>query len=153
MGKELSTVLIASSPFLELRGAIPIAMGVFHFSVEKAFFLSYLGNILPVFPLLLFWERVAGFLKKKYVFWDRLLTWLFVRTRKRTQKKFEKYAAGALVILVGIPLPLTGAWTGTVAAFLFGIGNRKAFFLISLGVLIAGLIVTVLTILGINLVQ
>jgi len=153
MSKELLTILVAASPFLELRGAIPLAIGLFHFSVGKAFFLSYLGNIIPVIPLLWFWERISLFLMKKYVFWRRLLSWIFERTRKKTEKKFEKYAAGALVLLVAIPLPLTGAWTGSIAAFLFHLNWKQSFILISLGVLIAGIIVTILTILGVNLIQ
>jgi len=153
MSKELLTILVAASPFLELRGAIPLAMGVFHFSAGKAFFLGCLGNVIPVIPLLWFWQRISLFLMKKYTFWRRLLSWIFNRTRKKTERKFEKYAAGALVLFVAIPLPLTGAWTGSIAAFLFHLDWKKSFLLISLGVLIAGVIVTILTMLGIDLVQ
>ncbi len=152
MGKELLTILIAASPIIELRGAIPWAMGVLQFPWPKAFILSFIGNILPVIPLLWFWKHMAAFLMKKSPFFDKLFSWVFARTRRKAQRHFQQYAAGALVILVAIPLPLTGAWTGTVAAFLFNIDEKKSFLLISLGVLIAGIIVTALTLLGIGLI-
>jgi len=152
MGKELLTILIAASPIVELRGAIPWAIGVLQFSWPKAFLLSFIGNVLPVIPLLLFWKHVSAFLMKKFAFFDRLFNWIFARTRRKAQKHFQQYAAGALLILVAIPLPLTGAWTGTVAAFLFNIDTKKSFLLISLGVLIAGVIVTTFTLLGISLI-
>ncbi|PIY78741.1 MAG: ligand-binding protein SH3, partial [Parcubacteria group bacterium CG_4_10_14_0_8_um_filter_35_7] len=68
--------------------------------------------------------------------------WLFKRTRSRHSRKFKKWKSLALIVLVAIPLPMTGAWTGSIAAFIFGISYFKALGLIFLGVVIAGLIVT-----------
>ncbi|MCK4805823.1 MAG: small multi-drug export protein, partial [Candidatus Pacebacteria bacterium] len=77
--------------------------------------------------------------------------WLFERTRKKTENSFNKWGKWALVVFVAIPLPFTGVWTGSIAAFLFGVKYKNAFWLISLGALLAGILVMTLTLLGINI--
>lgn len=149
--KELLVILIATSPIVELRGAIPLATGVYGFPFLKAFLLSVLGNILPVLPILFFCEAIASFLSKKFIFFQKFFENLFLKTRKKFEKSYLKWGKLALVIFVAIPLPFTGAWTGSLAAFLFGFQKREAFILITIGVLIAGIIVSLLTYLGINL--
>jgi len=151
MTQELYTILIAASPLVELRCAIPLAIGMFQFSWPKALFLSVLGNILPILPLYYFLRYFSDFLSRHFKIMDRFFDWLFSRTKAKTNEQFKKWGSLALVIFVAIPLPLTGAWTGTVAAFLFNINPIVAFGLVSLGVLIAGGIVTTLTIIGVNI--
>jgi len=148
MPKELITILIALSPLAELRGAIPVAMGIFHFSWLKAFILSFLGNILFIIPFLWFLEKFSSLLIEKSKFWNRVLNWVFERTRLKIRGSYKKYSRWALVIFVAIPLPMTGAWTGCIAAYLLGFNKKEAFPLISLGVFIAGCLVTILTLLG-----
>jgi len=152
MPKELITILIALSPLAELRGAIPVAMGIFHFFWFKAFLLSFLGNISFIIPLLWFLEKFSSFLMEKSQFWNKVLNWIFNRTRAKIEPSYKKYSRWALVIFVAIPLPMTGAWTGSIAAYLLGFNKKEAFSLISLGVFIAGCIVTILTLLGIKLI-
>ena len=65
---ELWTIIIAASPIVELRGAIPMAMGIFNFSWSKALFLSLMGNLLPVIPLLWFLDKLSGYLSERFVF-------------------------------------------------------------------------------------
>ncbi|MFA5392324.1 MAG: small multi-drug export protein [Candidatus Paceibacterota bacterium] len=145
---ELWVILIAASPIVELRGAIPIAMGIFYFSWFKAFLLSFIGNILIIIPFIWFLEKFSSFLIEKSKFCKRLFNWIFERTRVKIGPTFKKYSRWALVIFVAIPLPMTGAWTGSIAAYLLGINKKEAFSLISLGVFIAGCLVTILTLLG-----
>ena len=78
----------------------------------------------------------------KSKFFNRFFTYLFERTRKKHNGKFEKWGALALITFVAIPLPVTGGWSGALAAFVFGIPFKKALPLIFLGVIIAGAIVT-----------
>jgi uncharacterized membrane protein len=139
---EVTVVLFAASPFLELRGAIPLALGFYGMTPTNAFVLGVLGNLLPVLPLLLLLGRVSNFLAYRYRVFERFFTWLFERTRERVEGKYEKYGALALVPVVALPLPGTGAWTGCAAAFVFGIDHRYAVPAISLGVVVAGVIVT-----------
>jgi len=137
-------------PILELRGGIPVAMGLFHFPWYYAFLLSVIGNLLPV-PFILFFLDYVIRLLNKVRFFDRILNWLFERTRRRG-KIIQRYERIGLVLFVAIPLPVTGAWTGALAAVLFGLRFRHAFLSILIGVLIAGVIVTCLSYFGLAIV-
>lgn len=143
----LATIALSALPILELRGAIPIAIGVYGIGPVEAYLLAVLGNLLPVIPLLLFLEPVSNFLRR-FKIGDVFFTWLFTRTHQKHSENMEKYGILALTLFVAIPLPVTGAWTGCAAAFVFGIKFRHALPAIFTGVLIAGLIVTLLTLAG-----
>ncbi|MCK4354962.1 small multi-drug export protein [Candidatus Parcubacteria bacterium] len=142
---ELQTFFIAMTPIGELRASIPVALEVYHLPVKTAFVFSVLGNMVPVVFLLLLLGPASEYLSHRWYRFNRFFVWLFDRNRKNHQKKFEVWKELALVILVAIPLPFTGAWTGSICAFIFRIPFKKALPLIFLGVLIAGVIVTTLT--------
>ncbi len=139
MRPVLVTLLLAMAPISELRGAIPYAwtQGM---NYVPAYILSVIGNLIPVVPLLLFLGPVSKFLRRFRPF-DKFFSWWFSHTLRRS-RLVEKYEALGLVLFVMIPLPVTGAWTGSVAAFLLGIRFRYAFPAIILGVLLAGIIVS-----------
>ena len=147
---DLSSILkvlgLAASPISELRGAIPLAIQHYDFPWYYAYIIAVIGNILPVPFILLFLENITRLLSRVR-FFERILNWLFERTRRRGTL-IEKYERIGLVLFVAIPLPVTGAWTGSLAAVLLGINFKKALVLICAGVLIAGVIVTCLTMLG-----
>lgn len=145
---ELKVFLIAMSPIFELRGSIPMALSVLHLPVWSAFLISVVGNIVPVVFILLLLESVSGYLSRHSSFFNRFFTWLFERTRKKHAKTFERGKDLALMIFVAIPVPFTGAWTGALCAFVFGIPFKRALPAIAGGIVIAGIIVT-LTTLGI----
>lgn len=147
----LATVIIAMLPVSELRGAIPIAIRVYGMAPVDAFVSAVIGNMIPVIPLLLFLEPVSNFLRRWNI-WDKFFTWLFTRTHKNHSKEFEKYGTLALAIFVAIPLPMTGAWSGCAAAFVFGIKFRNALLAIASGVIVAGIIVTLVTVAGISMI-
>jgi uncharacterized membrane protein len=139
--KEVVIFVLAMLPILELRGAIPWAFRYApHVPLVTMYLAAVLGNFAPVIPILLFLGPVSEFLRKVPVF-DRFFTWLFARTRRRG-KLIERYEAIGLTLFVAIPLPVTGAWTGALAAFIFGIRLRYAVPCILLGILIAGVVVT-----------
>ncbi len=142
LNRYLATVLIAMTPIGELRAALPVANQSFNIPLPIAYVLSVVGNMIPVFFLLWLLEPVSRWLMAHSRIFDRYFNWLFARTRRKLDKKYEIYAEIALAIFVAIPLPGTGAWTGSVAAFLFDIPYRKALFWIFVGVLGAGLIVS-----------
>ncbi len=146
----LAVLIMGAIPISELRGAIPVAMGIYGMGPFDAFFFSVLGNLLPVIPLLLFLEPVSNYLRRYSIF-DTFFTWLFSKTRRKNAESFEKYGSLALTIFVAIPLPVTGAWSGCAAAFVFGIKFRHALPAIAAGVMIAGIIVTGVTVTGISL--
>ena len=144
--KELAVLILSALPISELRGAIPLAILSFEFTPVKAYFLAIIGNMLPVIPLLFFLEPVSNRLRK-FGFFKKFFDWLFERTKKKAAL-IEKFEALGLILFVAIPLPVTGAWTGCVAATLFKIRFRYAFPAILAGVAIAGLIVLSLTLTG-----
>ena len=142
MGPELKTILLSMTPINELRGTIPLAIGLWHLSPLKAVFLACMGNMIPVFFLLWFWKNLAGFLMEKSTLIDKIFNWSFKRTRRRFYKKHSLYGNLALILFVAIPLPLTGAWTGTIASFIFGMPYWKSLGLIFIGVILAGILIT-----------
>ncbi|AKJ40020.1 COG2426 family protein [Methanosarcina barkeri] len=146
----LAVLIMGAIPVSELRGAIPVAMGIYGMGPFDAFFFSVIGNLLPVIPLLLFLEPVSNYLRRYSIF-DTFFTWLFSKTRRKNAESFEKYGLLALTIFVAIPLPVTGAWSGCAAAFVFGVKFRHALPAIAAGVMIAGIIVTGVTVTGISL--
>ena len=114
--------------------------------VFPAYFFAVLGNIVPVIFLLLYLKPFSDFLCRWH-FLNIFFKWLFKRTYQY-EEKIEKYGALFLLVFVAVPLPGTGAWTGSIAAFVFGIRFWYAFPAIVGGIIIAGIIVT-LTSLGI----
>lgn len=141
----LKTLIIAMIPIGELRAALPLAISHYHLSIPLAFTLAVVGNMLPVIFIAFLLEPVSKFLMEKSRFFNWFFNKLFHYTRTKHSKKFEQLEEVALVTFVAIPLPMTGAWSGALAAFVFGIPPKKSLPLIFLGVLIAGVIVTVLT--------
>ena len=139
---EMIVVAVAALPVSELRGAIPMALKIYGMDPWKSYFLAVLGNLLPVPVLLLFLGRVESYLRSRFSIFETFFSWLFSRTRRRTSEKVAKYGALGLVPFVALPLPVTGAWTGVAAAYVLGIKFRYAFPAIVLGVLIAGVVVT-----------
>lgn len=139
-------MILAALPVSELRGAIPLAL-YYGMPLAKAFWLSVLGNSLIVAPALILFAPVSNVLRK-FKIWARFFDWLFERTKKNSDS-IQRYEALGLMIFVAIPLPMTGAWSGVVAASLFKIKFRYAFGAIVAGVICAGLIVASLCALGI----
>ena len=142
---EVAVLIVSMLPIFELRGGIPcgLALGVVWW---KTYLMAVLGNMIPVVPLLLFLDPVSNRIRQASALGDRFFEWLFSRTRRRTEAGMGKYGLFfGLVIFVAIPLPVTGAWTGTVAAFLFGMKFRHSLPAILAGVLIASIIVSLAT--------
>lgn len=139
---ELATALIAASPLIELRGAIPVALGVYKMTVAQAIFWAVLGNIIPTIFILWLLGPISQFLMKYSETLNAFLTRLFEKTRQRHNHKFEYWGSLALIIVVAIPLPFTGAWTGSLAAFVFGVKYWRALLLIFIGVSTAAVLVT-----------
>ena len=147
---QIVVLLISTLPFIELRGAIPVAIGLYHMSIYEAFAWAFLGNMLPVPFILLLFGKVEAWLRH-WQWWVRFFDRLFERTRGRARGSVERYEELGIVAFVAIPLPFTGAWTGALIAYLFGLDYRKSVLTIALGVCIAGIIVTAATLGAISL--
>ncbi len=134
-------------PWLESRYVIPFAISNLGWEWWQAFPLAVAGNMLPIPFILLFFRYFEKFLRN-YKFWTRIMDWLFARTRKRADSKIKKYEYLGLILFVAIPLPFTGAWTGSLIAYLFDLKFSKSLITIFLGVIIAASVMTFLTLTG-----
>jgi uncharacterized membrane protein len=146
LSRTASVAVISTLPIVELRGAIPVGIVAFDMPWWKVYLVAVLGNMLPI-PFILLLLGPASNLFMRVPIGKRFLDWLFARTRRKSAQ-IEKYEALGLTLFVAIPLPVTGGWTGAMAAFLMGISFWKSMLYILLGVMIAGVIVTALSLLG-----
>jgi uncharacterized membrane protein len=146
--RELVVIIIAALPIFELRGAIPVALFTLNMPWYTALPLAVLGNLLPIPFILLFLEKIMEWLGHVVIF-RRFFDWLSRRTMRRTEKALLTQNLG-LAAFVAVPLPVTGAWTGSLAAVLFKFRFARAMLSIIAGVIIAGVIVTVLCELGLQ---
>ncbi len=134
-------------PFLESRYIIPYAMWEFNWQWWEALPLAILGNIIPIPFVLIFFKYLEKYLRK-FVFWANIMNKIFERTRMRANKKIENYETLGLLLFVAIPLPFTGAWTGSLIAYLFDLNFYRSIFIIFLGIIISVSIMIVLYSMG-----
>ena len=139
--KYLIVFLISMVPLIELRGAIPYAVG-FELPLVPSYLIAILGNMLPVPFIFLFGRKLLDWGKDKRLI-GGFCRWCLEKGTKAGAKMESKAGRGlyvALLLFVGIPLPGTGAWTGTLAAAMLNMDFRKSVVYVMLGVLLAGLI-------------
>lgn len=142
-GKMLMTFFISMVPVIELRGAIPIATAN-GLNFWVAIVISIVGNLVPVPFIIIFIRKIFDWMSRKSNRLGRLVAKMEERAAKKSGT-VEKYAFWGLVILVAIPLPGTGAWTGALVAAMLEMRLKKAFPAIALGVVIAAVIVAFVT--------
>jgi len=130
-------------PWIESRYIIPYALWEFNWDLWQVFPLAILGNMLPIPFVLLFFKFVEKFLRR-FRFWTKVMDWLFKKTRERADGKIIKYEYLGLIMFVAVPLPFTGAWTGSLIAYLFDLKFSKSVLTILLGVIISATITVVL---------
>ena len=144
VGRELCVFFCSMIPIIELRGAIPLgaALGL---PLWQSFVISVIGNILPVPIILLFVKKVLEFMSRcKVKLFNKVANWLYAKAEKN-RSKIERYAFWGVTIFVGIPLPMTGAWTGTLVAALINMKFWKALLSAFIGVLMAAVIMTLIS--------
>ncbi len=143
---------ISMVPLIELRGAIPVSQ-VAGIDIIPAFIVCIIGNMLPVPIIYLFARKVLEWgADKPYI--GKFFTWCLQKGKKGGDKLQAKAGRGlfvALMLFVGIPLPGTGAWTGTLAASILDMDFKSTVVAVMLGVLIAGVIMMTVSLLGVNI--
>lgn len=141
LAEAVKVVITAAVPYLELRGAIPLAL-LYGAAPGEAFILGVAGNLIPIIPIMLILPVLARW-ADRYELFHRFFRWIHQRTKKQ-QNMVNRYGFLGLTLFVAIPLPMTGVWTGAAVAYLLGIRKRHAFFALMLGTLLAGMIVTIM---------
>ncbi len=139
----LVVFIISACPVLECRLGMFTAIVLLDMNTFVGFIISFLGNILPIPFILLLINWIFELLKKVPKV-RNIIIWLENKTLAK-RDKIDKYGEWGLLFFVAIPLPGTGGWTGALLASLLHLNRKKAFLIISLGVFIAGLIVSVLS--------
>jgi len=140
LGKEVIVFIISMLPILELRGGL-IAATLLGVDFLPGYIVSIIGNILPIPIVLLFLEKILDFLKKFKVT-EKLVVKIENKILSK-KEQIDKYGYLGLLLFVGIPLPGTGAWTGSGLAVLLHLDRKKSFIYILLGVVLASIIMSI----------
>ena len=151
--KYIFTFFLSMVPLLELRGAIPLGRGM-GVSLRDAVIISMIGNMVPMPIIFFFARKVLEWGADKPVI-GKFFSWCLEKGHRGGEKLREKAGSKgmfwALLLFVGIPLPGTGAWTGTLAASMLDLDFKQSVLAVVLGVALAAAIITTLTALGFNI--
>lgn len=139
----LVVFIISLCPILECRLGMFTAIALLKMNPFVGFAISFLGNIIPIPFILILINKIFELLKKVPVI-NKPIYWLEEKTLKK-RDKIDKYGVWGLLLFVAIPLPGTGAWTGSLLAALLHLDKKKSFGVICVGVIIAGLIISILS--------
>lgn len=139
LGQIILTFLISMVPIVELRGAIPIATGA-GLDWRIAILVAIIGNMIPVPFIIIFIKKIFALMRKMSKKLDGVVTKLENKAFSK-REVIDKYGPWGLYLFVAIPLPGTGAWTGSLIAAMLDIPLKKAFPAVACGVVTAGIIV------------
>ncbi len=143
VGKELCVFFCSMIPIIELRGAIPLGIGL-GLPYWETYLLAVLGNMIPVPFILLFIRKIIEWMSKSRVKFFQKVAGFLIRKAEKNREKIEKYSFWGVALFVAVPLPVTGAWTGSLVAALIDMKFWKALLSALIGVMIAGVIVSVI---------
>lgn len=143
-GSALATFIVSMLPVVELRGAIPVGVAL-GLPVWQAAIISIIGNIIPSPFIIAFIRVIMDWLRTKSARMQKFVEWLERKGTGKNADTVRKYEFWGLMIFVGIPLPGTGAWTGSLVAACLDIRMKRAIPAIILGVIVAGIIVSLAT--------
>ena len=142
---QVAVFLMSLTPFGELRLSIPVGLLRYHLPLEQVFIISVIGNMVPSIIILFFAGKFHKWIENKSGFFSKEWVNYLAKVQKKFKGKYQKYGLAALILFVGIPLPMTGVWSGSVAAFIFGLPPKKAWPYILVGVIISGTITTIIS--------
>ena len=153
MPNELIVLLTAMTPIGELRASIPLAITSMDMPWPQALGLSIVGNIIPV-PFIIYALRTVGArIEAQENVAGRLLRWRTARIHQSRGPRVQRYGFFGIMLAVAVPLPLTGAWTGALIVWTLHEPLRRGLPAIAAGVVMAGIVVTSLTLAGVELIR
>ena len=142
LNKELVIFIISLFPILELRGGM-LAATLLHVEFIKALIICIIGNLLPIPFILIFLEIILE-LFEKWSVTSKVVRWLEKKVNSK-REQIDKYGYLGLILFVGIPLPGTGAWTGSLLAIMLNLDKKKSFVCIIIGVILASIIMSIVS--------
>lgn len=141
----LAVMILAMTPVIELQAAIPAAIGVYKLSMPEALFYGILGNMVPAFIVLFGWDAVMSALEARFPAFHRFMDKYHHGLHMKWQSSIDKYGPLAIVIFMAVPTPLSGVWSSSLVAWIFGIHRRAALISVFAGVVIAAFVLTFVT--------
>jgi len=144
--KELATFLIGAIPVTELRVSLPLAYNFYGMGAFWSWFYSVAGTFLTMVIIVLALDPISKILSKHIKLFELFFRWLFEHTRRRADKKMQKYGSWAIFLLAATPIPFVGGMTGALAAFIFNVPLKKSLPLLLVGTMVSGAIVLGLTV-------
>ena len=147
----IKVLLLSMTPVGELRLAIPIGVAVLHLNTAMVFLVAVTGNLVPVLFILFLFKKLSPYFTEKSKTFSKTLNWWEENATKKHSYKIQKYRFVGLMLLVGVPLPFTGAYTGALLAVLMELPLKITIPAIFAGIVISGVIVTSLVIFGVNI--
>ena len=143
-GREILVFIISLMPILELRGGL-IAAALLGLDPIPSYIISIIGNVLPVPFILLLIKKILAWMKKSKVkFFNKIANWLDEKVEKH-KGQIEKFGYVGVILFVGIPLPGTGAWTGSLIASVLNMDKKKTFLAVLVGIFMASIIMMLLS--------
>ena len=140
-------ILISMIPVIESRGSIPYGILVLNLPWYNVVFVSIIANFLITIPIIYLLDPVSRYLRDKFHIAEKFFNWLFTRSRKKG-RIINRLKFLGLILFIGIPLPITGAWTGCVAANIFGLSKFRTLLGVFLGILLSVMVITGLSLTG-----
>jgi uncharacterized membrane protein len=137
----LIVILLAMLPVVEALGSVAVGILIFHLDPVAVFLLAFTFNSLVYFPIRWFLDNFYGYFKR-----FKIVKRLVENAHHKGHKQVEKYGYFGLTVFLALPIPFSGAWTGTLIAWLLNLDRRKAFFAVMIGVFTASLTATLLAI-------
>ena len=141
-GREILVFIISLFPILELRGGL-LAASLLGLNPLPSYIITMVGNLLPIPFILWFITKILDWMRNSKYF-SKIANWLDTKVEKH-KSSIEKYGFWGLVLFIGIPLPGTGAWTGSLIASVLEMDRKKAFLAIILGIIMASIIMMLIS--------
>ncbi len=149
MNDLMYSIILSLLPIAELRGGLPYAYLVGGYPIWISYLVSVGANFFVGPIVFIFLETVHKWLIN-WTFYSKIFNKLVSRVRRKTSHLIEKYGFWGIALFVAVPLPVTGAYTGTMAAWLFGLDKKKSMLAVLVGVCVSGLIVSIVVYFGLE---
>lgn len=147
---HLAVLILAMAPVVELRAALPVGLAVYKLPLWQVMPIVLLGNMIPAFFIIYFWDWIIDNTKKHIPWLNNILSRFHERVKGKSAQKVNLYGPLALILFVAIPLPGSGVWTGALIAWLFELPKLRSMAAIFVGVLLAAIAVSIVTYTGLS---
>lgn len=147
----LQVFILSMTPLGELRLSIPMGVLVYDLNAISVLIVSIIGNFIPALFILIFLKKFSKWFSEKSKIFHKVFTWWENNARNKHMEKIKDYGAIGVAVFVGIPLPMTGAWTGSLLATLMDLPLKKSIPAVFTGIVGAGILMSIMVSAGVNI--